>query len=313
MRLLAKSSRDRVSSLGETGLIAAIRRWLGGASPAPPFGIGDDCAVFGASGRRRQLLTVDPVVYGVHIDDRVSPREAGSKLLKRNLSDVAAMGGRPRAAVVALALDGRVAVDWIGEFYRGIARESRRHAVPIVGGDIATLPGGALVATLTLVGEAPGRVLTRKGSRAGDGIYVTGLLGRSLQTGHHHRFQPRLAQGQWLARRSAVRAMMDLSDGLAKDIGALASPGIRPCLSPSLLPRRAGATLREALCDGEDYELVFSLSAGADAGAFERNWRRAFPRIRLTRIGSFVARGNPSAPDEIDPDQYLGYEHFKST
>jgi len=83
-----------IAALGEEKLIAAIRRWLGAASPRAPFGIGDDCAVVPA-GRTAQLLTVDPVIYGEHFDDRVPARAAGEKLLKRNLSDIAAMGGRP--------------------------------------------------------------------------------------------------------------------------------------------------------------------------------------------------------------------------
>ncbi|HPK50302.1 MAG TPA: AIR synthase related protein, partial [Opitutaceae bacterium] len=106
---------EAIGSLGEQRLIAAIRRWLGAASPASPFGIGDDCAVVPA-GRAAQLLTVDPVIYGQHFDDAVPPRAVGEKLFKRNLSDIAAMGGRPRAAVVALALDARVRLDWLEAF-----------------------------------------------------------------------------------------------------------------------------------------------------------------------------------------------------
>ena len=98
---------DSVSALGEAKLIAAIRRWLGDVSPRAPFGIGDDCAVLPAS-RGRQLITVDPVIYGRHFDDTVPPRAVGEKLLKRNLSDIAAMGGRPVAAVLGITLDGRV-------------------------------------------------------------------------------------------------------------------------------------------------------------------------------------------------------------
>jgi thiamine-monophosphate kinase len=296
-----------VSSVGEQALIASIRRWLGKASPRAPAGIGDDCAVI-APARGRELLTVDPVVCGVHFDRRVAPREVGAKLFKRNLSDIAAMGGRPRAAVVALALDGRVSVSWLSEFYKGIARESLRHGVPVVGGDVARL-GGSLVATLAMTGEAAGRVLTRAGSRAGDWIYVTGSLGRSLATGHHHRFTPRLAEGAWLARRAEVRAMMDVSDGLAKDLGALAPRGAAPALFGAMLPRRAGASVREALCDGEDYELVFSVASGAGRLSLEKAWRRAFPRTRLTCIGRF-ARAGAVPPDAINLGDFRGYEHL---
>ncbi|MCX6956703.1 MAG: AIR synthase related protein, partial [Verrucomicrobia bacterium] len=101
MRPFATNAADSVAALGEEKLIAAIRRWLGSASPRAPFGIGDDCAVLPAS-RRRQLITVDPVIYPRHFNDAVPPRDVGAKLLKRNLSDLAAMGGRPTAAVLAL-------------------------------------------------------------------------------------------------------------------------------------------------------------------------------------------------------------------
>ena len=101
MHPFATTAADSVSALGEEKLIAAIRRWLGSASPRAPFGIGDDCAVLPAS-RHRQLITVDPVIYPRHFNDAVPPSAVGAKLLKRNLSDLAAMGGRPTAAVLAL-------------------------------------------------------------------------------------------------------------------------------------------------------------------------------------------------------------------
>jgi len=308
IRLFSRAVRGSVSSIGEDALIRSIRRWLGRASPQAPAGIGDDCAVL-IPARGRELLTVDSVVHGIHIDDRIPPRAAGAKLFKRNLSDIAAMGGRPRAAVVALALDGGVSRRWLEEFYRGLARESLLWRVPVVGGDVARLPG-SFVATLALTGEATGRVLTRAGSRAGDWIYVTGALGRSLPTGHHYLFEPRLAEGAWLARRKQVRAMIDVSDGLAKDLAALTPRGAAPAIYAAALPRRAGANLREALCDGEDYELAFSVAPGAGRTALERAWRRAFPRTRLTCAGRFVPAG-AVPPDAIALGNFRGYEHLR--
>jgi thiamine-monophosphate kinase len=294
--------------VGELALIGLIRRWLGKASPRAPRGIGDDCAVLRPA-RGRELLTIDPVVYGVHFDDQTAPAEAGAKLLRRNLSDIAAMGGRPRAAVLALALDSRVSLAWLRGFFSGLAAESRRHGVPIVGGDVARLPG-AFVATLALTGEARARAVTRSGSRRGDWIYVTGTLGGSLRSGHHHAFEPRLAQGAWLARRREVRSMMDLSDGLAKDIAALTPRGCLAAIFGPSLPRRRGATVREALCDGEDYELVFGVSGRCRRAPFERSFRRAFPRTRLTCIGRFAPRGAVPA-DALRLSDYRGYEHLR--
>jgi thiamine-monophosphate kinase len=304
-----RKTRETVAALGEEKLIAAIRRWLGNVSPRAPFGIGDDCAVLRAS-RGPQLITVDPVIYPRHFNDAVPPRAVGAKLLKRNLSDLAAMGGRPTAAVLALTLDPRVRLAWLEQFYRGLAASARQYRVAIVGGDVAQA-NGIVAASLTLLGEPAGpRVVTRTGARVGDAIFVTGALGRSLVTAHHHRFTPRLAEGAWLARQRDVRAMMDVSDGLAKDLHALTPRGAAPALDAAALPRRAGADVRAALTDGEDYELVFALAARADAAALLRAWRRAFPRVALTCIGRFVKRG-AQPPGAIDLNDYRGYEHLR--
>jgi thiamine-monophosphate kinase len=309
MHPFTKRSSESVSALGEEKLIVEIRRWLGSASPRAPFGIGDDCAVLAAS-RGPQLITVDPVIYPHHFNDLVPPRQVGAKLLKRNLSDLAAMGGRPTAAVLALTLGPTVSLNWLEQFYRGLSSCARRYGVPIVGGDIAQA-NSVLAASLTLLGETTGpRTLTRTGARIGDRIYVTGLLGDSLRTGHHYKFVPRLQEGAWLARRPEVRAMMDLSDGLAKDLHALTPSGATPALLTGALPRRRGITVRSALSDGEDYELVFALAASADAPNFHRAWKAAFPRVRLTCIGSFVTPGKLPV-HAANLASYRGYEHLR--
>ncbi len=309
MHPFTKNYADSVSAWGEEKLLAAIRRWLGTASPRSPFGIGDDCAVLPAT-RGRQLITVDPVIYGRHFNDAVPPRAVGAKLLKRNLSDLAAMGGRPTAAVLALTLDARVSRKWLEQFYRGLAASARRYRVPIVGGDLAQADG-IVAASLTLLGQAAGpRVVTRTGSRVGDWIYVTGTLGGSLRSRHHYQFTPRLAEGAWLARQAGVHAMMDVSDGLAKDLHALTPRGAVPGLDPTTLPCRPGSTVAAALSDGEDYELVFALGAGRDRRAFERAWRRVFPRTRLSCLGRFV-RTNALPAGSLNLDDYRGYEHLR--
>ncbi len=309
MHPFTKRPKDSVAAWGEEKVIAAIRRWLGSASPRAPFGVGDDCAVLAPS-RGRQLITVDPVIYGRHFDDAVPPRGVAEKLLKRNLSDIAAMGGRPVAAVLALTLDARTSVAWLEKFYRGLAACARKFGVAIVGGDIAQADG-VLAANLTLLGEATGpRVLTRTGARIGDAIYVTGVLGGSLRSGHHFRFTPRLSEGRWLARRKEVHAMMDLSDGLAKDLHALTPARARAAIAASSLPRRVGADVRAAVADGEDYELLFAVSGQSDHAKLARAWRRAFPRTRLTRIGEFEPAGQ-LPPGALNLADYRGYEHLR--
>lgn len=299
-----------VGAWGEGGLLRRISRWLGPAGLPPPAGLGDDCAVLPAR-RAPRLVTVDPVIYGRHFDDQVSPRQAGAKLLKRNLSDIAAMGGRPVAAVVALILDRSTRQDWLEAFYRGLAACARQYGVPVVGGDIAQA-GGVFAASLTLLGGAAGpRVLTRRGTRTGDWIYVTGRLGGALRTGHHYRFTPRLREGAWLARRAAVRSMMDLSDGLAKDLPALTPPGARPVIESAALPLNPGCDVAAGLGDGEDYELLFTLARSADRRDFARAWRRAFPRTRLTCLGRFAPASAPAPATALDLSRFHGYEHLR--
>ncbi|MBI3885020.1 MAG: thiamine-monophosphate kinase, partial [Opitutae bacterium] len=180
MNLFTSVRARSVLAHGESRLIGEIRQWLGATSPAAPFGIGDDCAVLPPT-RKLQLVTTDPVIFGRHFDETVPARAVGAKLLKRNLSDIASMGGRPGAAVVSLALAADTNVAWVREFYLGLAACARRSGVKIVGGDLTQGPPGFFGAFLTLHGEAAGRrIVTRAGARPGDRLYVTGRLGGRL-------------------------------------------------------------------------------------------------------------------------------------
>jgi thiamine-monophosphate kinase len=302
-------------------------------TPPAPYGIGDDCAILPPS-KHLQAITVDPVIHGRHFDDTIPPRAVGAKLLKRNLSDLAAMGAAPRAALIALTLDPTVRTAWLEHFYRGLAACARAHRLRIIGGDIAQSTG-ALAASLTLIGHATTtRLLTRAGARIGDHICTTGTLGGSI-LGKHHRFTPRLAEGAWLAAQKEVLSMMDISDGLAKDLRALTPPGARPELDAARIPispaaRKLAATtdttttdadtttttadarspLAHAFEDGEDYELLLTLTAKTDLPAFEKRWRKRFPRLSLTRIGRFVPENTPLAPTDVPLHTHRGYEHL---
>ena len=309
MSPFTRSRSDSVAALGETKLITAIRHWLGNVAPKSPAGMGDDCAVLQAA-KHAQLITVDPVIYGRHFDDKVPPRDVGAKMLKRNLSDIAAMGGQTTIAVVALTLDPRTSQKWLESFYRGLAACARRYGVSIVGGDI-TQAKDTVSASLTLLGTMDGRrTLTRRGAATGDWIYVTGTLGGSLASGHNYRFTPRLAEGKWLSRQSAVTAALDLSDGLAKDIHALTPTGAFPMIDAAQLPLRSGFDAKAALSDGEDYELLFTLSPKANQAASARKWRQQFTRTRLTCIGRFTASPTPSE-NSLNLECYYGFEHLR--
>ncbi len=319
MSLFTPIRAESVSAHGEQRLIGRIRQWLGAASPKSPFGIGDDCAVLPPT-KRLQLMTADPVISGQHFDDTVPPRAVGAKLLKRNLSDIASMGGRPVAAVVSLALAANTNIAWLREFYLGLAGCARRYRVQIVGGDITQGPAGFFGAFLTLHGEATRqRVVTRDGARPGDRIYVTGRLGGSL-FGHHYKFSPRLTEGVWLAGRQEVCAMMDVSDGLAKDLAALTPAGLAPALCASAIPvstaarQRAAQTkhspLFHALSDGEDYELLVIVGSRADTPRLERAWQKRFPKLKLSPIGNFTKK-NALPANAMRLADFSGYEHLR--
>jgi len=309
------------SSLGEAELIVRIHRWLGDASPPPPAGIGDDCAVVGLSSKRR-LLTVDPVVAGKHFSATTPPAEVAAKLLKRNLSDIAAMGGIPRQAVVALAIPGGQSEAWLAAFFRSLGRCARKYGVKIVGGDCSET-NGPFVATLTLLGDAPTRPLIRGNARPGDLLYVTGKLGGSI-LGRHLRFEPRLEEGRWLAGRREVHAAMDLSDGLGKDAVALLRPGTRAVIDLLALPVSAAAkryakeTSRHAIdCainDGEDYELLIA-AAHRYHDRLTTAWRRRFP-TPLTCIGRVEKQRMPVPSVCFSPPlpagiSVQGHVHFR--
>lgn len=311
-----------LQDLGEKALILHIKRWLGAANPPSPRGIGDDCALIPATGAD-WLVTVDPVIRGRHFDDSLSPRLVAEKLLKRNLSDIAAMGGTPTHAVIALSTPPSLPTRWLQRFYLGLAACARAHRVHIVGGDCSQ-SDGFFAAYLTLIGRRGRRLLRRDGARSGDILFVTGSLGGS-QRGWHARFVPRLPEGRWLAARKGVHAAIDLSDGLGKDLPALVRPGTQAVIASRALPISRDARLAarsdgrhpldHVLNDGEDFELLFATSPAA-ANQIEAAWRRRF-KTRLSRIGRLVRSLEEDAPPLLfdpplpTPLRTSGYEHFR--
>ena len=308
-----------VAAHGERRLIAGIRRWLGRASPDSPFGIGDDCAVIPPT-RHHQLVTTDPVIWGQHFDATVSARAVGAKLLKRNLSDIAAMGGRPVAAVVSLALAPQTSVRWLEQFYRGLAACALKHDVKIVGGDITQGPAGFFGAFLTLHGESAGLPrdhAQRRPSRQCD------LRHRARSAaacwGITYSFIPRLAEGAWLAGRPEVCAMMDVSDGLAEGYQLPDPRWTRARPRRQGYPReRRGAASRPPppgkprwptpWATVRIYELLIVVRTGA--AKFERDWRKRFPKLKLSRLGRFVPE-NQLPADALRLADYHGYEHLR--
>ncbi|MFP4283742.1 MAG: thiamine-phosphate kinase [Opitutales bacterium] len=320
MHPFSHSPESCLSSLGEVRLIERIREWLGDTAPPSPYGMGDDTAVLPHA--RHNLLTTDSLVYGRHFDDTLPPGLAGAKLLKRNLSDIAAMGGTPGVAVLAGFLPGHTTLAWLEAFTRGLADCARTWSVPVVGGDLSATDS-FLGFNLTLTGQAT-RPILRGAARPGDLIWVSGELGGSL-AGHHATFTPRLPEGQWLGAQADVHTLIDVTDGLAKDLPTLLPAGTAAALQLETLPLAPAAhdaargSEREAwthaLSDGEDYELAFTTAPDwAENGA--PAWSRHF-KTRLTCIGKVVTTENEVARALLDAATgrplplAAGYEHFR--
>ncbi len=283
-----------------------LRRLLPGlpAGSGVALGPGDDCAALEISGGKLLLAAVDQLVGGVHyLPESTSPERAGAKLMKRNLSDIAAMGGIPRWALLAVAFEGRSA-DWVTAFCRGAAAAGTRYGVAVVGGDLARLAGKGEAASLTILGEVAAKeMVCRSGACPGDLVYVTGAIGNSFLSEHHLDFEPRLAEGRFLAANGFATAMLDVSDGLLLDAERLAAAsGADITIDAAAVPLRAGAALPGALGDGEDYELLFTVR-GEEAERLEREWPKELAPIR--RIG-FVAAGEGRLRGEYGRK---GYEH----
>lgn len=293
---------------GEDALLDRLRRLLRRTPDTVHAGIGDDCAA--VQGCRRGILTLlktDCVVEGRHFLPRDPAAAIGWKAACRAVSDIAACGGEPRFALVTCVLRAGQTGRWIAGVYRGIEKAARTYGFHVVGGELAGTDGPAVI-SVALHGEVASRDFTgRSGGRPGDVLFVTGVLGASLSSGWHLRFRPRVEQARWLVRNFHPRSMMDLSDGLATDLPRLArAGGTGFIVDPALVPRRPGASLGQALGDGEDFELLFAIDP-RKADALETAWEKKFPRLRLTRIGRLaprsVARGLGTA---------RGYDHFAS-
>ncbi|MEO6786120.1 MAG: thiamine-phosphate kinase [Chthoniobacteraceae bacterium] len=294
-----------LAALGEDAVVAALTRGLPLGGDVR-HGAGDDCAVIGgARDRVWQLLKTDCVVEGVHFLAKEKPARIGWKALCRAVSDIAAMGGTPRHALITIALKPEVKMAWLRGIYAGLRRAARRFGVSIVGGETSRSPGPAFI-SVALTGEVErARCVTRGGGRAGDILYVTGRLGGSL-AGKHLDFIPRLTEARWLTEHFRIRAMMDISDGLAADLPRLAKAsgcGFEIC--EENIPRNRGCTVAQALGDGEDFELLFAVRS-SDAASLEAKWRAKFPRLPLTQIGVLTR----SAPRAKRKPKHRGHDHF---
>ncbi|MFQ3660973.1 MAG: thiamine-phosphate kinase [Chloroflexaceae bacterium] len=335
----------RIADIGEFALIERLRSLVAVERPDIIAGIGDDVAVLSVEGDEWLLATVDCQVEDVHfLRGAITPTQLGRRALAINLSDLAAMGGRPRFALVSLGLPASLEVAWVEELYRGLRLEAERHGVAIVGGNMTRSPAGIWI-DLTVLGQVRrDEVVLRSGARPGDQVLVTGQLGAAAaglqllldpRLAHvvadpapaltrHFTPTPRLAEAGVIGRSHQATAMIDLSDGLSSDIGHICEQsGVGVRLWAAHLPiapaARAIAAARGeqpwniALSGGEDYELCFTASPTAAATlAAEIQYETGTP---VTVVGEILPAGLGrwlQLPDgDAIPLAARGWEHFK--
>jgi thiamine-monophosphate kinase len=315
-----------VMPLGEKKLIQQIRRSARGGESVVT-GIGDDCAVLSVPPGHELLVTTDFTIEKVHFRrDWHRPELVGRRCLTRGLSDIAAMGGEPRAAFLSLAVPGDVPQKWVDRFLKGLLDLAEEFKVPLAGGDTAQSAGG-IQADIVVVGSVPrGKAVLRSGAKAGERIYVTGELGGSAaalarleeskplgaEYVRHFRPQARVAVGQWLRQQGVASAMIDVSDGLSTDLEHICQEShVGAEIEAEAIPRaRVGlgkkrVALELALHGGDDYELLFT-SAAAIPSEVEG--------VRVTRIGRTTQSAGMrliGADGKARRLAAAGWEHFK--
>ncbi len=331
-----------LKDLGEFGLINRLTR--GAITRAEPgqVGIGDDCAVFHLGDRGNALVTTDMLVEEIHFDrSQISPRQLGHKAISVNLSDIAACGGIPREAFVSAAIAHDESVDFLDELFAGLREQAHDFEVNILGGDTTGSPG-PLVLNITVVGRPPARgAVLRSGAVEGDLIMLTGSVGdaaagleiiryhlesaaeySSLVSAHHDP-RPHVDEGRVIGEAGVATAMIDLSDGLAADLGHLCcASGVGAKIYWDKIPRSSRfrnfvSTFsvderRLALAGGEDYVLLLTI-AGADRSKLAELLLTTC-NIQLSEIG--VITSGPTI-ELVFPDgttHHLaadGWDHFR--
>ena len=320
-----------LAALGEFGFLAKILPDLTSGSDVL-VGPGDDCAAI-RGGRVPWLLTIDALVEGTHFKRPwLTPYQLGRKSFLINASDIAAMGGQPRHALVAIGAPPRLPVIFLERVEAGIVAAAADFGADVIGGNLTRSP--LLSITIALVGTAPTRIVRRCGAKAGDAIYVTGRLGDAAFALHWlskgkrgrrpatalRRFVepiPRVGAGRTLAQSGLASAMIDISDGLVQDLAHLCEQsGCGAEINVDRVPcsRQVAGEHRFALSGGEDYELLFTVPA-ARSRALERvGFDLGCP---ITRIGKIVSLPRGKAVRLLREDgrevhlDGAGFDHFR--
>ena len=279
--------------MNEFAFIEYLRKKIP-SSELIPVGIGDDAAALNVDTGKRLVISTDVIVENVDFKIKtLSPEKIGRKALAINLSDMAAMGACPTAFVISIGKPPYVSAAWLKRFYNGLLALAKQYNIACVGGDFSK--SREFFASITILGEAlPHHLVKRSGATAGDWIAVTGALGGSLLR-HHYGFTPRVREGLFLARSITPTAMIDISDGLVQDLShILEASKVGAVLELDKIPVSRDAkrmssgnkknALAKALSDGEDFELLFTISSLRKL-ALEKNWRKKFPKVPMAWIG----------------------------
>ena len=302
------------------------------------FGLTDDAAAISPSPGEELITTIDSIVAGVHFPDDASGAEVARRLLRVNLSDLAAMGARPVAYLLALNLPSAVPMPWLRDFADGLAADQATFGISLIGGDTTSTPG-PLTATLTAIGAAPkGELIKRSTARPGDLVYVSGTVGDAalgllalhgeLASGEeaavgplvarYRRPEPRVVLGE--ALRGLASACADVSDGLVADLGHICvSSGLGAEIDADSLPlsdaarvvvAQDAALLHTVLTGGDDYELIFTV---APERAADLETAVQGTGVPVTPIGRAVSGDGVKVLDQTGTEiilQAAGFRHF---
>lgn len=295
-----------VAELGEDALIARLLALWPKDQELVHVGPGDDCAVLPLNDQEWQLLKTDAIVEGIHFLPEEDRRRVGWKAMARVVSDFAAMGGEGRDYLVTLGVPYDEKVHHLEELYRGMADCLQVYGGTLVGGETTSVPCGSTswisIAARGVVKKTS--LVLRSTAQEGDRILVTGQLGGSIQ-GRHLDIQPRVREAQWLASYGGVTAMMDVSDGLAKDLPRLAlASGCGYQIDVGKIPCSVDCSPEQALSDGEDYELLLTVSPERVQSLMDA-WSLLFPQLSLSQIGEIA----PIAQSMVF---HGGWDHFQN-
>ncbi len=310
--------------LKEKVIIDRIRQAAWRSSQSYSKGIGDDCAVLQTPRGHEVLVTTDFSLENIHFRRAWhSPDAVGHRVLARGLSDIAAMGGTPRAVFLSLAVPADLLQKWINGFMRGLLHLADHHGILLAGGDTAQSPG-PILADIVVLGSVPqGKAVLRSGARPGDLLYVTGTLGSSvaalnaLRKGkklrpatHRKHFypEPRIAVGRYLREKKVASAMIDISDGLSTDLGHICTESkTGAVVYASNLPATASEDgTAFALHGGEEYELLFTAPP-------TRQVPKEIAGVPISLIGEIVRGGQMRLATADGKTQILkpsGWQHF---